>query len=299
MLMELTILGTAGGKPSKDRNTSCYVLHIDGDYILFDCGIGALSNLTKSNIPFHKIKKIFISHNHIDHISDLPALLMTMTENRSTRLDIYAPVGLYDFVMSAYQACGFVPIESYYFHDIAKNNSVKTTMYEIQSIEADHTTLAYSFRVNQNKYIGKFNVEKAKALNVPIGPLCGEIQRGNSIEINGDIITPDMILDDMRKGKSFGYSGDTRRNHIIDRFFDEVDCLVYDSTNQTIDLEGAIDRGHSTSFQAARLAKKSNVEKLILTHFSSRYDNWKDALKEARYIHKDTICAKDFMTVSI
>jgi len=157
----------------------------------------------------------------------------------------------------------------------------------------------FHFLFEEKDKPGRFNVEKAKELRIPEGELWNKLQNGSKITINGEIIIPEQVLGEKRPGKKIGISGDTMPTTELEKFFEECDYLVFDSTFLDKEKQKALDTCHSTAKQAAILGKNAKVKNLILTHFSARYKDENAHLNEAKEIHNSVITAKDLLEVEI
>ena len=133
----------------------------------------------------------------------------------------------------------------------------------------------------------------------PEGHLWNKLQNGESIEFEGRVIRPNQILGEKRSGMKIGISGDTMPTEQLEKFFENCDYLVFDSTFLDEIKEKAIETCHSTAKQAATLAKNARVKTLILTHFSARYKNEIQHLEEAKQIHDSVITARDLLEVEL
>jgi ribonuclease Z len=134
---------------------------------------------------------------------------------------------------------------------------------------------------------------------VPEGKKWSALQHGRSVVVGGKKVRPAEVLGPRRSGRSIGYSGDTRPSASLARFFSGVDLLIFDSTFAARDADKAIDRKHSTSVEAAALAKKARAKRLALTHFSARYRNVSSLVKEARAIFPEAFATSDGMSVEV
>ena len=143
------------------------------------------------------------------------------------------------------------------------------------------------------------SIEKAKELGIPEGELWSKLQNGNEITINEKIIKPEQVLGEKRPGKKIGISGDTMPTKELEEFFEECDYLVFDSTFLEAEKQKAQDTCHSTAKQAATVAKNAKVKNLVLTHFSARYRDEVEHLKEAKEIHDSVITARDLLEIEI
>lgn len=317
---KLTILGTSAAKPTIDRNVSAHAVSIGGETILFDCGEGVTRSILRNKININSIHNIFISHLHIDHVGGLVNLLHNMTlHDRKDDLNIHGPKGLKHLINYGIKTLNIALDFKYNIHTVKPNFIPKTTLadkreysgvyvkdayvktdkYKISVAKADHRIEAYAYRVNLNGKPGKFNIKKAKKLGI-YGKDRGRLVKGDSVKINGRVIYPHEVVGVRKPGKSFGYSGDTRPTDLLGRFFKNVSCLLFDATYILTDQEKADKHGHTTSYDAGRIAMISNVDCLVLTHFSSSYKDTTDHLLEAKYnYHGKVICATDHRKLHI
>ena len=146
---------------------------------------------------------------------------------------------------------------------------------------------------------GTFNILEAKRLGIPEGNLYNKLQHGQDIVYEGETIKASHIVGPPRKGRKIGISGDTRPTDKLANFFRKCDVLVFESTYSRDKQEKAIENWHSTSAEAATIAKKSEVDKLLLTHFSARDDETSLLVKEASAIHHNVEAAEDLKVVKI
>ena len=297
--MEITFLGTSSAVPSKHRNHTAIVLKHFGEVMLFDCGEGTQRQLTYAKISPMKIDKIFITHYHGDHILGLAGLIQSMGfRGRSEDLDIYGPKGL-NKLINAISNTGFFQINFQIItHEIGEGIVLETDEYIIKSIIAEHNidNLAYSI---YEKKKPRFLREKAIELGVPVGPAFGKLHNGEEVEINGKIIKPEQVLGEPRIGQKVTYSGDTRPCEKMIELAQGSDVLIHEATYEHEDQDKAIENCHSTSKEAAEIAKEANVKLLVLTHISTRYTTDINIKEEAKEIFENTVVANDFTELNI
>ena len=171
--------------------------------------------------------------------------------------------------------------------------------YQISCCKANHSIPAYSFCITEDPRPGVFSVENASKLSIPKGDLYRRLQRGEDVLVDGKLIKSNEVVGPHRKGRKIGVSGDTRPSPELRDFFNSCDILIFESTYSHDYQTKAIETFHSTSTEAALLAKESHCNKLILTHFSSRYDDPNLLLDEARAIHRNVDLAEDMKTFYI
>ena len=311
--MNITFLGTSSGVPTLTRNVSSLALKLSqkAEVWLFDCGEGTQHQLIKSTIKSSQITKIFITHMHGDHIYGLPGLLATLgLSGNSKGIDIYGPANLKEFISSAlknsYCKISF-PVKFFKVENSAQTN---TNLFEDERIEVKcaslkHRLPAYGYRVNEKDKPGKFNLEKAKKLNIPAGPIYAKLHSGQRVELeDGRIFDGSEFCGEPRKGESFVYCTDTIFSKRAVELSKNVDLLVHESTFSEKDEEMAFEKLHSTTTMAAKTALLSNAKKLVLTHLSPRYTPKStvkpiDLINEAKKIFPNTFLAKDFLTTKI
>jgi len=298
--MKLVFLGTSAAQPTEFRGLSCICLEREGEILMFDAGEAAQIAYLKSGLGWNKKMKIFVTHLHGDHCVGILGILQTMSmQHRTESLEIYGPSGIEEFISVNIKILNFGLSFPIFISVIKEGVVFDSKSYSISVCKATHSIAAYSYLFKEKDKPGRFNVEKAKELKIPEGNLWNKLQNGNSIEINGKIITPDQVLGEKRSGKKVGISGDTMPTKELEKFFENSDYLIFDSTFLDEIKEKAEETCHSTAKQAATLAKNAGVRNLILTHFSARYKDEVRHLEEAQAIHDSVITAKDLLKIEI
>ncbi len=301
-MLEITFLGTGSGVPMPQRNHSAIYLRYEDACFLWDCGEGTQKQIFKSGQNFMKIDRIFITHWHADHWAGLIGLIQTMNLEKRTRpLEIYGPeaekfVG--DILDMDYWGVRFeiksinVPFQG---SDIT--TLVKEDLFEIQSIPVKHSipSVAYCFKEKDKINV---DIEKAQKLfGLKQGPLIGKLKEKGHIEVKGKKIT----LEDVgytKYGLKAVYSGDTRPTTNIVKLAEKADLLIHEATFGQ-ELDDSLDRAHTRASDAGEIAKKAEVKRLILTHFSRRYQDVTPLVDEAKQIFPNTEAAKDFLNIRV
>ena len=297
--MEITFLGTSSAVPSKQRNHAGIIIKHFKDTLLFDCGEGTQRQLTYAKISPMKINKIFITHFHGDHVLGLGGLIQSMGfRGREEDLDIYGPKGLGRLINAVLKIGYFQLNYNINIHEIDEGIVVETDEYVIRSIIAEHNIDNISYSVYEKKK-PRFLREKAIELGVPVGPAFGKLHNGQEVEVNGKVIKPEQVLGPPREGKKVTYSGDTRPCEKLIELARNSDVLIHEATYEYADLDKAIEHCHSTSKEAAEIAKKANVKLLALTHISPRYMTDINIKNEAREIFENTVVVSDFTEIDI
>jgi ribonuclease Z len=298
--MKLVFLGTSAAQPTENRGLSCICLEREGEIIMFDAGEATQISYMKSGLGWNKKMKMFVTHLHGDHCVGILGLLQTMSmQNRTKTLEIFGPSGIEEFIAANIKVLNFGLSFPVLINIIKEGKIFENKNFSMYTCKANHSVTAFSYLFKEKDKPGRFNVEKAKELKIPKGELWNKLQNGNKITINEKTITPDQVLGEKRPGKKIGISGDTMPTKELEKFFEECDYLVFDSTFLDEEKQRAQDTCHSTAKQAATLGKNAKVKNLILTHFSARYKDEVGHLKEAQEIHNSVITARDLLEIEI
>ncbi len=265
-----------------------------------DCGEGVQRQIFAQSVGLGSDMTILITHLHGDHVAGLLGLLQTMSmAQRRKPLGIVGPERLLRWlrVTSELLHIGLTfPLE---FTPAKPGTILRTPGFRIRAAKADHSVEAFAYVVEEKSRPGVFYPEKARALHVPEGKLWSRLQKGRRVVVEGKAVDPSDVTGPPRLGRKVGYSGDTRPSPGLVRFFKRCDLLVFDSTFSGSDREKAIERKHSTSLEAAKLASKAGARKLALTHFSARYTSTASLLKEARRVFPNTVAASDGLAIDV
>ena len=299
--MQLVFLGTSSGAPTVRRGLSSVVLVRGGELLLFDTGEGMQRNFIRAGLGMNRKMKIFITHMHADHCVGLLGLLQTMDlQGREKCVDIYGEPRVEEFLRENMRIINFRLTFDLTVRKIEKDGViVRERDYQVSCCEALHSVPSLAYCVEEFDRPGIFKVMEAKRLGIPEGNLYSKLQHGEDITYQGKLIRASHIVGPARRGRKIGISGDTRPTDKLARFFRECDVLVFESTYSHDKLEKAIENGHSTAAEAAMIAKESKVNKLILTHFSARYDDTSQLVNEAQLIHDNVEAAEDLKVFKI
>ena len=296
--MKIVFLGTSAAIPTQKRSLSSIVLKRAGELLIFDVGEGMQKNFLQAKLGVNKNMKVFITHLHIDHCLGLLGFFQTMSLlGRTKKIDVYGESRLKEFINQNFH---IINIELSYEIDIhtieGEGIIANENDYQISCCRSDHSVQAFSYCIEEHQRPGIFNIDKATKLGIPKGELYHKLQNGEDVIVNGKLVKSDEVVGPKRKGRKIGISGDTRPSFELRNFFDLCDILIFESTYAHDYQQKAIETFHSTSAEAALLAKESNCIKLILTHFSSRYNDPAILLDEARDIHANVDLAEDMKT---
>lgn len=299
--LDLIFLGTGGSWPTVQRNVTSVALKRAGEIILFDCGEGTQRQIQKSSLSYMQISKIFISHFHGDHFLGIPGLLQTMQLNdRTDPLHLYGPAGMDELAVKLVTLGYFKPAFPIFSHEVYDGDLLSFGSFFIDILEVDHGVPSLAYRYREPKRPGRFNKPKAVSLGIPEGPLFSQLQHGKTIKLaDGRTILPEMILGPPRPGRTIVISGDTRPVDRMISFAKKADILIHEATFDESLVDRAHAYGHSTAKQAAIIASKAKVDRLVLTHVSPRYLSMKSLREEAKELFQSVLCPHDFDIVSV
>ncbi|MCA0985937.1 ribonuclease Z [Guptibacillus algicola] len=301
--MDLTFLGTGGGVPSTKRNVSSIALRIEsGETWLFDCGEATQHQILSSTITLSKITKIFITHLHGDHIFGLPGLLGSRSfQSGESDLTIYGPVGIKEFIDSSLKVSGTYLRYSLHIVEINQEMGMQLGDYEVETALLEHGITSFGYRIIEANKPGRLDVDKLKRFGVKPGPLYKKLKAGGEIEHNGRIITADEVTGPVIPGRCLVICGDTRYSKKTITLAQGADLLVHEATFSKDKETLAYDYFHSTTVEAASIAREADVKKLVLTHISSRYqeEDLDRMLDEAKEIFSNTQIVKDHDSIHI
>lgn len=305
--MELHFLGTGAGVPSKQRNTSAIALkflnHYKGSLWLFDCGEATQHQILHTTLKLSKLDHIFITHLHGDHLFGLPGILGSRSfQGGTSPLTIYGPVGIKHFVKTVLSTSKTVLRYPLSIIEVHNDMSLDLGEHHVYIKKLDHAIESFGFRIEEKSKHGTLLVEQLKKLGIQPGPIYKAIKNGEQVKLDdGRIINGKDFVGPEKKGKVITVLGDTRRCDTAISLAKKANVLIHEATFMKKDSHLAFDYFHSTSEDAASIAKRAKVSKLILTHISSRYqkDNINMLVREARKIFPKTYIAEDFRMFTI
>jgi len=300
--LRIVFLGTGGSVPTANRGLPAVLIQHKDEQILFDCGEGVQRQIVRAGGGFHKKMKIFVTHMHGDHVLGLPGLMQTMALlDRKRKLDVYGPPGIREFLECIKRTVQFALTFQVEIHEIDNEGTAcEESDYCIEAAWSNHVVPSLAYAFIEKPRPGRFFPEKAEHLGIPEGPQWSRLQRGQEIKLpSGRTVKPREVTGPLRKGRRIVYTGDTRPFKSLGKLAKGANVLIHDATFEDELLERASEDGHSTPSQAARDARRANVENLVLTHISARYSDTSLLLRQARKIFRKTLVAEDFTEMEI
>ncbi|MFB5195571.1 ribonuclease Z [Neobacillus sp. KR4-4] len=304
--MDIFFLGTGAGMPAKLRNVTSIALKLleeRGAVWLFDAGEATQHQILHTPIKPRRIEKIFITHLHGDHIYGLPGLLSSRSfQGGESEVTVYGPKGIKDYIhvslsiSQTYLKYPLVVIE------IEEGIIFEDEQFLVESRRLDHGIPSYGYRIVEKDRPGTLLADKLKEAGVQPGPIFRKIKNGEAVTLDdGRTIDPTEFLGPEQKGRVVTILGDTRYCENAILLAMNADLLVHEATFSAHEEKLAHDYFHSTTHQAADVAKKAHSKLLCLTHISSRYDRnaWQELVDEAKEVFSNTDIAEDFKEIKL
>ena len=300
-MLSVTFLGTGAACPTVDRNVAGLAMQREGETILFDCGEGTQRQMMRYGVGF-SFAEVFFTHFHADHMLGITGLLRTLgLQDRAAPVTLYGPRGA-QRILGAAMSLGIernkFPVEVV---EIRAGERLRRDEYDIVVFETEHRNDTVGYVLAEHVRLGRFHPERARELGVPEGPLWGRLHKGEAVTLDdGRTVTPADLVGAPRSGRKVVYSGDTRPCLSVLEAARGADLLIHEATFGGDEAERAIETGHSTASEAARVALDAGVRRLVLTHISPRYTRDAPALlAEARAVCPETAIARDGMLVEV
>ena len=298
-MLEVSLLGTGGMMPLPYRWLTSLMLRYNGSNILIDCGEGTQIAMKEKGWSPKPIDVILFTHYHADHISGLPGLLLTLgNADRTEPVVMIGPKGLVKVVSALRMITPGLPFEISLIEIQEDFETFDFGEYRIEAFKVFHSITCYGYNVVVNRN-PKFDPERAKAQDIPL-KLWNPLQKGETVEFEGKVYTPDMVLGPARKGLKVTYCTDSRPTDFIVKNAMDADLFICEGMyGEEEKAEQAVSKRHMTMYEAAEMARNAKVKELWLTHYSPSMTYPENYKKEVRSIFENTVISKDGRTVDL
>ncbi|MCI9491903.1 MAG: ribonuclease Z [Lachnospiraceae bacterium] len=298
-MLDVCLLGTAGMMPLPYRWLTALMARYNGSSLLIDCGEGTQIAIREKGWSAKPIDTICFTHYHADHISGLPGLLLTMgNAERTEPLTVVGPKGLGRVVNALRTIAPELPFEIQYRELAQPVEHLVLHGYHITAFRVNHNIACYGYTLEIPR-AGQFQVERAKELEIP-QKCWNRLQKGETLEVDGKVYTPDMVLGAPRKGIKVAYCTDTRPVAAITEHAKNADLLIIEGMYAEKDkVAKAKQYKHMTFYEAAEIARDAQAADMWLTHFSPSLVHAEDYMDEVRGIFPAAKLGKDGKTVEL
>ena len=306
-MLDVCLVGTGGMMPLPRRWLTALMTRYNGSSLLIDCGEGTQVAIKEKGWSFKPIDVICFTHYHGDHISGLPGLLLTMgNADRTEPLTLVGPKGLERVVNALRVIAPELPFEIKFIEITQPEQVIELNGYRITAFKVNHNVLCYGYTLEILRQ-GKFSAERAKEQEIPL-KFWNPLQKGQTIEADGVIYTPEMVLGPARKGIKLTYTTDTRPTESILRNAKESDLFICEGMYGEDDkadkargykIEKAKGYKHMTFREAAVLARDAKVQEMWLTHYSPSLVRPDEFMDKVREIFPNAFPGKDGKSVEL
>ena len=292
-MLDLCLLGTGGMMPLPYRWLTSLMLRYNGSSLLIDCGEGTQIAIREKGWSFRPIDIICITHFHGDHISGLPGILLAMSNSdRTEPLTMIGPKGLERVVKALRVIAPELPFEIKFIELTEPQQQIRLHGYVIDAFKVNHRVTCYGYSISIER-AGMFEVDKAKQNDVPMR-FWSRLQKGETIESDGRVYFPELVLGPARKGLKVTYTTDTRPTKGIVGHAKNSDLFICEGMyGEKGDVNNAVKYKHMTFEEAGRLAKQAGVKELWLTHYSPALNRPEQYIEDVRQIFQNSYPGKD------
>lgn len=298
-MLDVCLVGTGGMMPLPRRWLTALMTRYNGSSLLIDCGEGTQVAIKEKGWSFKPIDVICFTHYHGDHISGLPGLLLTMgNADRKEPLTLIGPRGLERVVNALRVIAPELPFDIKFIEITQPEQVIELNGYRITAFKVNHNVVCYGYTLEILRQ-GKFSAERAKEQEIPL-KFWNPLQKGQTIEAEGKIYTPDMVLGPERKGIKLTYTTDTRPTDSILKNAADSDLFICEGMYGEDDkADKAKGYKHMTFREAAVLARNANVQEMWLTHYSPSLVRPDDYMDKVREIFPNAFPGKDGKSVEL
>ncbi|MFS0727991.1 ribonuclease Z [Paenibacillus sp. 1P07SE] len=304
--MELWFLGTGAGRPVKDRNVTSIALRMPedrGTFWLFDSGEGSQHQLMKTPLKLSRLEHIFITHMHGDHTFGLPGILCSRAFLGGTEpLKLFGPKGLKEWVeLTLGMTASHLSYEIEYY-EVTEGKVFEDDSFIVEAAPMQHRVECYGYRIVEKPRCGRLKVELLREWGVTPGPDYGKLKQGGSLTLpDGRLVRSKDVTEPPLPGRIIAILGDTSPCPAVGVLAKDADVLVHEATFVAAMTDKAVEYGHSTTHQAAQAARDAGVRQLVLTHFSTRYNDEEVqyCASEAAEIHTPVLAPRDLTMLPV
>lgn len=289
-MLAVTILGNNSAVPAFDRHPTSQVVTLNGDNFLVDCGEGTQIQMINYKIRRSRISHIFISHLHGDHYFGLVGLLNSFSLlSHQQELHVFGPSPLKEIIEIQLNVAETRLCYPLHFHTISGAATlIDNEKIEIKCFPTQHRIECYGFSFREKRKPRRLIIESVKQNNIPLH-FYEKLRDGEDfITTAGEVIKNEWLTEKAPSGKSYAFCADTRYNESMIEHIRGIDMIYHETTYLDALRERAEERFHSTTRQAALIAQKAGVKKLLIGHFSSKYDTLEEFEKEAKEVFENT-----------
>lgn len=300
--MRLTILGNNSALPAFGRHPTSQIVSVYGDLLMIDCGEATQIQMQRYGFKWRKLQHIFISHLHGDHYFGLAGLINSMSLlGRTLPLHLYAPAALEGMLQQVMNVADTVLCYPFHFHPLPEGASVlvDNDAYSVSCFPVEHRITCHGFLVHQKTKGRKLLPEKCREYEIP-RYYYEKLKQGEDYERkDGLLVKNEWVTTDGPAPKKYAYCADTIYTDSFLEYIYAADTIYHESTYLHRDADKATARFHSTSIQAAEIAKKANAQQLLLGHFSSKYRDLEPFREEAATIFPNVQATIEGVTYEI
>lgn len=298
-MLDVCLLGCGGMMPLPYRWLTSLMTRYNGSSLLIDCGEGTQIAIKEKGWSFKPIDVICFTHYHGDHISGLPGLLLTMgNADRREPLTLIGPKGLQRVVTALRVIAPELPFPIHCVEIEGTEQTFEMNGYRLKAFRVNHNVLCYGYALEIDR-AGKFDPERAKAEQIP-QMYWKHLQKGETVEYEGRILTPDLVLGPPRKGIKLTYTTDTRPTDSIRENAKGSDLFICEGMyGEKEKIAKAREYKHMTFYEAAQLAKDAQVKEMWLTHYSPSLTRAEEYMDDVRKIFPAAKAGKDKMSAEL
>jgi ribonuclease Z len=302
MDLSVRFLGTSASRPTVERNVTSLAIRRGGETFLFDCGEGTQRQMMRYGVSFN-VGDIFFTHMHADHILGVTGLIRTMAlQGRTEPMRLFGPPKSERLLRQAVTLGSDKQHFPINYVEMTPGEPLQRDGYSILPFSVEHGgALALGLAIVESPRLGRFNPDLARSMGIPEGPLWGQIHKGQEITLpDGRVVHPSELVGPTRSGRKLVFTGDARPSDTTAEVAAGADLLIHEATFADEEAPLAVETGHSTAREAATVADRAGVKRLVPTHISSRYSrDVQELAAEARSVFPSAIVARDGMEVVI